>query len=94
MLDTGANGSFITYELDEGLQLKDVDYRQLIVTTFGSHTPMRMVDGKKDGYYVRFPWKKNAEQLPDNKGCRLQTLTPKLIANIETLGQYQETINF
>lgn len=54
------------------------------------------VERKEDGYYVRFPWKKDAAQLPDNKSlavCRLQTLMSKLTANPETLRQYQETIS-
>ncbi|KAK5970738.1 hypothetical protein GCK32_015166 [Trichostrongylus colubriformis] len=40
MLDTGADRSFISTELAERLQLKDVDSKRLSISTFGSNTPM------------------------------------------------------
>ncbi|ETN76252.1 Tas retrotransposon peptidase A16 [Necator americanus] len=46
---------------------------------------------KEDGYWVRFPWRKDAQVLPDNKPVavrRLQALMTRLKSEPETLQKY------
>uniref|UniRef100_A0A0N4YNY6 CCHC-type domain-containing protein n=1 Tax=Nippostrongylus brasiliensis TaxID=27835 RepID=A0A0N4YNY6_NIPBR len=53
------------------------------------------IEKRDDGYWVRFPWRKDADQLPDNKGLavrRLQTLLGRLNAEPEVLRKYQDTL--
>ncbi|KJH47526.1 hypothetical protein DICVIV_06367, partial [Dictyocaulus viviparus] len=55
----------------------------------------RTIQKRKDGYYVRLPWKENANTLPPNKGMailRLQSTINKLATNKTLFQRYHETI--
>ncbi|KJH42146.1 hypothetical protein DICVIV_11877 [Dictyocaulus viviparus] len=53
------------------------------------------IEKREDGYYVRLPWKDNANTLPANKGMaiqRLQSTVNKLKSHPTLFQQYHETI--
>ncbi|KJH41253.1 hypothetical protein DICVIV_12771 [Dictyocaulus viviparus] len=55
----------------------------------------KTIQKREDGYYVRLPWKENANTLPPNKGMaiqRLQSTINKLTTNPILIQQYHETI--
>ncbi|KJH40158.1 hypothetical protein DICVIV_13912, partial [Dictyocaulus viviparus] len=55
----------------------------------------KTIEKREDGYYVRLPWKDNADTLPHNKGMairRLQATVNKLKHDSTLLEQYQATI--
>ncbi|KJH39915.1 hypothetical protein DICVIV_14181, partial [Dictyocaulus viviparus] len=55
----------------------------------------KTIEKREDGYYVRLPWKDNADTLPHNKGMairRLQATINKLKNDSTLLQQYEATI--
>ncbi|KJH39933.1 hypothetical protein DICVIV_14160, partial [Dictyocaulus viviparus] len=55
----------------------------------------KTIEKREDGYYVRLPWKENANALPPNKSMaiqRLQSTINKLTTNPVLFQQYHETI--
>ncbi|EYC20099.1 hypothetical protein Y032_0023g869 [Ancylostoma ceylanicum] len=52
------------------------------------------IQHKEDGYYVRLPWKTEAQELPDNKAMsfrRLETTVTRLWQDPDLLEQYHDT---
>ncbi|KJH40804.1 hypothetical protein DICVIV_13232, partial [Dictyocaulus viviparus] len=55
----------------------------------------KTIQKREDGYYVRLPWKENANTLPPNKSMaiqRLQSTINKLTTNPVLFQEYHETI--